>query len=414
MRIRYAILATLLSSPAAFGQVDLVAHYRLDEASGTVATDSSGNGNHGVYTGAGVTLAQPGICAGSTSVEFDGATGHVAIPSSPSLDSLASNLTVAAWINVDVLQLMRVFGNQRLGGAGGSWAFGPWNAAGGLRFTTLGVQDYDQSSSLTAGNWHHVAVTFSAGFQARFYLDGALQGTVAGSAPANSPNSGWFIAVLDLTGIMEYFDGRIDDVQVYSGTADAADIQFLFQNPCATLGSPGVGTCFGDGGNQTGCTNCPCGNNFMPSTLGGCLNSAGTSAQLVASGTASVSLADLRFEAAGLPPSRTCVLFSGNTLAPANMANPCFGANSGIPSAFHDGLRCVVQGIMRHGVTSSDTSGVIGSSTAGWGAPDAFPNFTAFVAGVTRHFQFSYADDAAAVCLTGRNTSQAMSVSFQP
>ena len=46
--------------------------------------------------------------------------------------------------------------------------------------------------------------------------------------------------------------------------------------------------CFGDGGDQMGCSDCPCGNNADFESAGGCLNAAGGSAQLVALGSASV------------------------------------------------------------------------------------------------------------------------------
>ena len=69
--------------------------WRLEEASGTVATDSSGNGNHGTY-GAGVTLFQPGLIISGKSI--------VAVsPSAPAVDSpdiVASTvLSAKIWIN---------------------------------------------------------------------------------------------------------------------------------------------------------------------------------------------------------------------------------------------------------------------------------------------------------------------------
>ena len=414
MRFHLACLATVVISSAAAAQTTLVAHYRLDETSGTTASDSSGNGNDGVYTGAGITLGQTGTCSSSRAVEFDGATGYVAIPSSASLDGLRSNFTVAAWINVDTLGLMRVFGNQRLGGVGGSWAFGPWNAAGGLRLTTLGVQDYNQASSLTAATWRHIAVVFDDSFQASFYLDGVLQGTVAGSAQANAPNSGWFIGVLDLTGVMEFFDGRIDDVQIYSGSATAADITSLFLNPCGTLESPGVSSCNGDNGNQFGCTNCPCTNDSPVGTIGGCENSAGTASELMSFGSTSIAVGNLRLEAAGLPTTSTCLLFSGSSIAPVNMANPCFSLNSGVQSVALDGLRCVAQGILRHGLRAADTNGDVGVTNAGWGTPSPFVNFSTFLSGSTRHFQLIHTDDPLVVCQRGLNSSQALSIAFTP
>ena len=161
-----------------------------------------------------------------------------------------------------------------------------------------------------------------------------------------------------------------------------------------------------------GCTDCPCGNNAPAGTIGGCLNSASTSARLLPSGSASVAAADLRFEASGVSPNNSCVLTSGNALAPANMANPCFGLNSGIQALQLDGLRCAVQGVLRHGVRPSNSNGDVGVTTNGWGDPNGFFNFAAFMTGSTKHFQIIHRDDSGAQCMTGQNTSQAITINF--
>ena len=172
--------------------------------------------------------------------------------------------------------------------------------------------------------------------------------------------------------------------------------------------------CNGDGGDQMGCSDCPCNNNAPQGTVGGCLNSAGTSARLNPSGTDSIAAADLRFEASGVAPNNSCVLTSGNALAPANAASPCFGLNSGVTAIQLDGLRCVVQGVLRHGVRPSDSNGDVGITTNGWGTPNGFFNFSAFVSGGTKHFQIIHRDDSSQVCMRGQNTSQAVSVTFTP
>ena len=47
-------------------------------------------------------------------------------------------------------------------------------------------------------------------------------------------------------------------------------------------------SCNGDGGDQMGCTDCPCFNNIPTGNVGGCVNSAGTSTRLRVSGTSSI------------------------------------------------------------------------------------------------------------------------------
>ncbi len=182
--------------------------------------------------------------------------------------------------------------------------------------------------------------------------------------------------------------------------------------------------CHGNGGNQMGCTNCPCSNNAPPMARGGCRNSANKSARLFPSGSKSVSMppnvtGDLRFGMSGAPAFAFCILNSGNGCAPGGMANPCFGMNSGIQAFQFDGLRCAIQSTRRHGGRAADPGGWIGVTNNPWGGEGGPPVGIAnaglgFVAGQTRFFQVINRDDPLAQCQRGLNTSQAIEVTFEP
>ena len=200
-----------------------------------------------------------------------------------------------------------------------------------------------------------------------------------------------------------------------------------------TSGAPQVGApgcapaptfptaCFGDGGDQMGCTPCPCGNESAIGAGTGCQNSSGVGAELLPSGSASVTAMDpddLRFEMAGGTPSSFAVLTSGNAIAPGNAMNPCFGMDSGVQSAVLDGLRCAVQSTQRHGGRPVAADGTVGVSTNGWGGASGPPTGLAdqggFTAGQTRHYQVFYRELPGQVCLTEQNTTQAVTVTFEP
>ena len=191
-------------------------------------------------------------------------------------------------------------------------------------------------------------------------------------------------------------------------------------------------SCNGDGGDQMGCTDCPCGNNAPAGTAGGCQHSAsagGGGSLLIAAGDASVSLpsgsvTDLKLSMTNMPPTSTAVMFSGSAIAPQNVANPCFGFGVAVAlgtSGEKDGLRCAVGGLLRHGNRQSNASGDI--------LDDSGPNRTwggvagpavgiaaqgAFMSGQTRYFQATHRDLPGAVCMTALNTSQAIEVTFTP
>ena len=186
--------------------------------------------------------------------------------------------------------------------------------------------------------------------------------------------------------------------------------------------------CEGDGGDQLGCTDCPCGNNAPQGTIGGCINSRGTSTRINASGDPSVSLpsgtgttTDLRVDLEGAPGGSFCILLSGSAVAPQNNANMCFGLRSGAQAMDRDGLICAVMNIKHHGGRSANAMGVINGAAGPsriWGG-EAQPHggiYTqgGFAAGETRYFQVTHREDSTLGCMRGLNTSQAIEVVFTP
>lgn len=273
--------------------------------------------------------------------------------------------------------------------------------------------------------------TFNDGSGAALYAGGTFTtaGSVAASNIAKWDGSGWtalgsgtnnYVLVLaafdDGSGAALYAGGS------FTSAIDSHD-SYLAKWGCVP--ELFVDHCNGDGSDQLGCTDCPCTNSATPGTVGGCLNSALSSAQLSASGDTSVSLPpgelnDLRFSLSGAPPSSFCILNSGDALAPNNMANPCFGMGSGVQALVFDGLRCILVNERRQGGRPCDVNGEVGVTNNPWGGEAAPMAGIAqlggglLVAGQTRYFQVVYRDDPLSVCTRGLNTSQAIEVRFTP
>ncbi len=173
--------------------------------------------------------------------------------------------------------------------------------------------------------------------------------------------------------------------------------------------------CNGDGGVSPGCTSCICGNNAPSGTVGGCLNSNGTSGRILVSGTAQVSVDTLRIEASELNPFTFAILISADNALPVMGVCP---PGAGIRSMTLDGLRCVGGNLKRHGVRPIDATGTIGVTTPGWGTPDGpgggLSGQGGFVGGQTRNFQIFYRESGVQVCMTGQNTTNAAEVTFIP
>lgn len=141
-------------------------------------------------------------------------------------------------------------------------------------------------------------------------------------------------------------------------------------------------------------TGCPCGN--LASGSSGCANSTGAGGSLSATGTSSLSSSNLGFQALGLVPDGTSVLFQGDV----SLA----GGNGLI---FGDGLRCVGMNVRRVGVRTTDLFG-----SANWTPMQS--GQVIWNAGDVRRFQVWYSDPAGSPCGSGFNTTNALEVSFLP
>lgn len=179
----------------------------------------------------------------------------------------------------------------------------------------------------------------------------------------------------------------------------------------------GESLCQGNGGDQMGCTDCPCGNNAPVDSRGGCINSSGNSARLVVTGEANPLDDQLHFDVRGANPITFGILISGAALLPTNPMNPC-PSGRGVRTMFADGLRCVGLNVRRHGTRATDFNGDIGLTNNGWGGDDppaiGLLAQGGFTIGQTRHWQVFYRELITQVCMRGQNTTNAISTLLFP
>jgi hypothetical protein len=205
-----AVLVALV--PSAARAQSPSAHWRLGEASGTVATDVAG-GAHGTYLGG------PGLGARGAlsfdpdpSVRFDGVDDEMQAPASAAG-------TLEGWFfweaGVALMRDSTVSGGWILAfDSGGNVAY----RAGGVTFAT------SLSTADVRGGWHHVALTVGAGATA-FYLDGGL--VHSGTAGSAAPVMPWHVMRNGTTS--QYTGGRADEIAVYGSALPAATIRARFE-----------------------------------------------------------------------------------------------------------------------------------------------------------------------------------------
>lgn len=215
-----AALAVAIPAQGAAAAPAPSANWQFDESSGSVARDSSPNGNDGAITGA---ARIPGRFGGA--LAFDGLGARVVVPRSASLEP--DRITVESWVRATgspgaFRYLVAKGANGCLNGSYGLYT----GADGGLQFYVSEREGFKFTASPDAGQgvwdgrWHHVAGTFD-GTTARTFLDGAEVGSGVltqfnaiqyGLASGDDANLGFFS---DACSEPLAYNGDIDETRIW-------------------------------------------------------------------------------------------------------------------------------------------------------------------------------------------------------
>ncbi len=205
------------------------ATYSLDEGSGSVAADSSGNGNT-------LSLSGPSWSSGKTgnALAFNG-SGFADAASSGSLNITSNQLTLEAWANPTTLSGDTHIVSKIIQAGQHSnpyFAYSLHVVSGNVpRFwvTTGGVGHTVQSSvGLTSNTWYHIAGTYD-GATLNIYVNGQLAGSASATGNINGYTGPLRLAANGAGG--EVWNGKIDDVRVYSRALSKAEIQADMNTP---------------------------------------------------------------------------------------------------------------------------------------------------------------------------------------
>jgi len=222
-RLTYLISFVVMLSVAGNASADLVAHWRLDDGSGTVALDSSGNGNDGTVNG----NAQWVVGQRGGALQFNGADVEVRAPHIP-FDN--RTFTVAMWVNAVLYTGEQcVFTQNESGTTNLSLHFrlgGPGSGnvpAGGVRMGFYS-NDLDTAGGMIEENtWYHIIFWYDYENQnRRIYINGVLAAE-AGAGPYLGTSGDTVIGRWDINN--QWFRGIIDDVQVYDHALTEGEIQ---------------------------------------------------------------------------------------------------------------------------------------------------------------------------------------------
>lgn len=227
---------TINISPAAAADSSLALRLKLDESSGTTATDSSGKGNHASATGAVTWLPSGGALTGAAA--FNGTDSYLTVPDNALLDNTAA-FTLSFWFRAETLGNNTGLVAKRVGPSDNN-SYGIFLGLDGKLSVDVNSSNnrFTSSTTFNRGAWYHIALVFDGSLaeaqRAKLYVNGALD-TTATETSATVPNyaSSLYIGVLAPGG--NVFDGRIDEIRFHRRALTASEV-LAIDNETGTFG----------------------------------------------------------------------------------------------------------------------------------------------------------------------------------
>ncbi len=208
----------------------LVGYWPLNEGTGTVALDLSGNGNNGTWTGSQIGANGTYYNAGlhqNYAGEFDGSTDYITPPLVTNIFVNAAPFTVAGWMNQSLLkQDNGIFGVCTTMATDECLHLAIRNGTPYMGF----YSDDIMGGVTVAGTWYYLTFVYAGGASGmrEIYLNGVPVASGASSVaglqvtPTTTPEMGE-----DAFGVTS---GAIQDVRLYNRVLSPAEIQALYDS----------------------------------------------------------------------------------------------------------------------------------------------------------------------------------------
>lgn len=221
-------ISSISDSDVLVASDNLVGWWKLDEASSTIASDSSGNYD-GTLQG-GITFSTNSVTGKlNQALYFSGITGQkVSIGDVTELDN-ASTFSISAWVkrasSSDRVSIQKYLDDNNL------ININVWSD-GNVYINIKDGSSHYGSFSLSGSDWHHIAMVFDGtqtgnSNRLKAYANSVLQSlSFFGTIPSITPDLDSFDLGVDRT---NYSTGSIDDVRIYNKVLSLNEIQALYQ-----------------------------------------------------------------------------------------------------------------------------------------------------------------------------------------
>jgi hypothetical protein len=220
----FSATVTIASDDQASSDPTLVAHWRLDETSGAVATDVAGGNN-------GVLVNGPAWTSGNFDggLSFDGRNDYVDVGTGAAVLG-KGGFTLSAWVRTTATGEQVILQQRSSASYNGAymlklkygrpylWTFGD-SQSGARVQATRKVND---------GQWHHIVAVREDDGTARLYIDGQFD-SARWLPPRTMTSINVYIGA-DLRNNREFYEGSLDDIRIYQRALTADEVRQLAEN----------------------------------------------------------------------------------------------------------------------------------------------------------------------------------------
>jgi hypothetical protein len=202
----------------------LVGLWKLDETSGTVAADSSGNGHNAAYSGSGFTLGNSSLLpsAAGSSAGFS-ASSYVSLPSSV-FNAIGRPLTIFGWGRTP----NAIASQQIIASASNGFNFYLYsnNMYAGISGVSNNIID---GRSMAANTIYFWALTIDSSGNARIYVNGVSSAVATGAFSASSKFND-VITIGSYSGNFagNYFQGTLQNIGICNVDLSTSEISSIY------------------------------------------------------------------------------------------------------------------------------------------------------------------------------------------
>jgi len=244
MRTLLVLIAVI--SMAGSVSANMVAHWTFDEGSGQTAYDSAGTNNGTIY-GATWTAGRIG-----GALSFNGTDSYVNVPDAPSLRfGKYDSFSISYWAKPQPLTDGRYVISKMSASESGIFGYASGYYAPTGQFTFYAEKSNEnyvnimtQTDAAPADSWSFVTAVYD-NRNMKIYINGELEDTGFYTLDTGATVPTQYLCIGAWTSATTrdcYFEGLIDDVQIYNNALTAGEIQQIYNAPePATIALFGLG-----------------------------------------------------------------------------------------------------------------------------------------------------------------------------